>query len=213
MMDWVGGKIEDYAVMHSRKVPEVMEALREYTHANVPMPQMQVGPLEGNFLKLLVRITGAKRVLEVGTYTGYSGLMMASGLPGDGSLITCELNPDNAAVARKFFDMSPHGSKIEIKLGPASQSIAKLEGPFDLAFIDADKGGYITYFDMIRPMMRPGGLIVADNVLWSGRVLDDPEQMSPDTRAIVNFNAHVAALADLDKVMLTVRDGMLLIVC
>jgi len=212
MLTLVDKALEDYAVACSRKVPELMVALRDYTQANVAYPQMQVGALEGNFLKVLVRITGARRIVEVGTYTGYSGLMMASGLPEDGELITCELSEENASVARRFFDMSPDGHKIRIERGNAAETLDRLEGPFDMAFIDADKSGYITYFDRIRPMMRPGGLIVVDNVLWSGRVLDDPADRDPSTQAIVAFNDHIRALADLDKVMLTVRDGMFLIV-
>jgi len=212
MITLVDKALEAYAVACSRKVPELMEALREYTLGNTDMPQMQVGPLEGNFLKVLVRITGARRIVEVGTFTGYSGLMLASGLPADGELITCELSEENAAIARRFFDMSPYRDKIRILRGPAADSLATLEGSFDMAFIDADKGGYITYFDMIREKMRPGGLIVVDNVLWSGRVLQEPDEQDDSTKAIVAFNNHIRALADLDKVMLTVRDGMYLIV-
>ena len=211
-MQFIDKDLEAYAVKHSRAVPPVMEELRDYTWSNVAIPQMQVGPIEGNFLKVLARITGAKRIVEVGTYTGYSGLMMASGLPDDGELITCELDQANADVARRYFDKSPHGHKISIELGPAAETLSRLEGPFDMAFIDADKVNYIRYFDIILPMMRPGGLIVADNVLWSGKVLDPVEDQEESTRALVAFSEHVSKLVDLDKVMLTVRDGMTLIV-
>ena len=212
MISLVDERLETYAVEHSREVPALMDELRDHTYAHVDLPQMQVGSLEGNFLKVLARICGAKRIVEVGTFTGYSGLMLASALPEDGKLYTCEISPENAATARTYFDKSPHGSKIEIKLGPAAESLAQLEGPFDMAFIDADKVGYITYFDLILPKMRPGGLIVADNVLWSGRVLQDTAEQDESTKAICAFNEHVRAQADLDKVMLTVRDGMTLIV-
>ncbi len=211
-MHFIDRDLEDYAARHSKPVPRIMEEMREYTWANIDLPQMQVGPIEGNFLKVLVRITGAKRIVEVGTFTGYSGLMMASALPDDGELITCEVDQQNAGVARRFFDKSPHGHKITIELGPAAETLARQEGPFDMAFIDADKVNYIRYLDLILPMMRPGGLIVADNVLWSGRVLDPPDEQDDSTRALVAFSEHVSKQAELDKVMLTVRDGMTLIV-
>jgi len=212
MISLVDERLEEYAVAHSTPVPELMHELREHTHAKTELPQMQVGPMEGNFLKIMARLIGARRIVEVGTFTGYSALMMASALPEDGELITCELNPEHAEIAQRFFDRSPHGRKIAIKLGPAAETLAKLEGPFDMAFIDADKGGYIGYFDAIRPKMRPGGLIVADNVLWSGRVLEPGDGQDESTRAIVAFNDHLLDLAEMDKVMLTVRDGMTLAV-
>jgi len=212
MLTLVPERIEEYAASHSREVHEIFDKLRDYTHEHAAMPQMQVGPIEGNFLKVLVRITGAKRVLEIGTFTGYSGLMMASGLPEDGELITCELDPDHAAIAQRFFDQSPWQSKIKLELGPAMATIEKLDGPFDMAFIDADKGNYSNYFDAIRPKMRPGGLIVVDNVLWSGRVLEGKKAGDDSTKAIIAFNDHVRALAELDHVLLTVRDGMMLII-
>ena len=212
MISVVSPQLENYAVEHSRSVPELMEELRAYTYRHTDLPQMQVGPLEGNFLKLLVRATGAKRVLEVGTFTGYSALMMASGLPPDGHLITCELDEGNAAIARRFFDKSPFGSKITIERGPAAQSIARMKGPFDMAFIDADKENYIVYFDMIRPLMRPSGLIAIDNVLWSGHVLEPESDQSPSTRAICAFNRHLKNLTELDKIMVTLRDGITLVV-
>jgi len=212
MLTLVDQAIEDYAQNNSSAVPPLMEELKMYTLKNTELPQMQVGPLEGNFLKVLARITGARRIVEVGTFTGYSALMMASGLPDDGELITCELDETNADIAQSFFDKSPHGSKIRIARGPASQTLAALQGPFDMAFIDADKGGYINYFNLILPKMRRGGLIVADNVLWSGRVLDAPNEQDQSTQAIVAFNQYIKDQANLDKVMATVRDGMTLIV-
>ena len=138
--------------------------------------------------------------------------MMASALPDDGELITCELDTEHADIAQRFFDRSPHSSKIRIARGPAQETLAGLEGPFDMAFIDADKAGYIRYFDLILPKMRPNGVIVADNVLWSGDVLQDEAEMEDSTKAIVAFNKHVRDHAELDKIMVTVRDGMTLIV-
>lgn len=211
MLTLVPDSIEAYATAHSTKVPPLMEELRDFTLKHTDLPQMQVGPIEGNFLKMLAKICSAKRIVEVGTFTGYSSLMMASGLPDDGELYTCELDPRHAQIAQSFFDKSPHGNKIKILLGPAAESLRTLQAPFDMAFIDADKQGYIEYFDLIRPLMRPGGLIIADNVLWSGRVLEDAQSASPATQAIQAFNQYIQEQADLDHLMVTVRDGMTLI--
>ncbi len=212
MIQLVDERLERYAADCATPPPELLNELRDYTRAHVNMPQMQVGALEGATLKVLARVAGARRIVEVGCFTGYSALMMASALPDDGELITCEIDPENAEIAQRFFDRSPHGHKIRLRLGPAADTLATLEGPFDMAFIDADKGGYVTYFDLILPKMRANGLIVADNTLWSGRVLDPEDQQDEAAKSIVRFNQHVRRLADLDKVMLTVRDGMYLIV-
>lgn len=199
--------IETYAQTHSEKVAPLFEALRHETYAMMSEPQMQVGPLEGNFLRLLVRLTRAQRILEIGMFTGYSALMMAEGLPDDGELITCDIDPKAEEVARRYFEMSPHGKKIHIRMGPALETIGTLKPPLDLVFIDADKANYGHYYEAVLPLLRPGGLIIADNTLWSGKVLDPKEDSD---RAIVAFNARVAQDPRVDKVMLTVRDGMML---
>ena len=168
---------------------------------------MQVGRIEGAFLRMIVRLTGAKRVLEIGMFTGYSALCFAEALPDDGTIVTCDIDPAAEAIARSFFARSPHGKKIDVRMGPAKDTIAKLSAPFDLVFIDADKTSYSAYYDAAFPLVRPGGLIIADNALWSGKVLDP---QTDDARAIVAYNAKVAADSRVEKVMLTVRDGMLL---
>lgn len=212
MKKLVQADVEAYAAEHAAAVPDLLEELRVYTFAKVDMPQMQVGRIEGNFLQTLVRIMNAQRVLEIGTFTGYSALMMAAGLSESGRLITCDINPDTAAVAKSFFDRAPYGHKIEQCLGPALETIGRLDETFDLAFIDADKENYTNYFKAIYPKMRQGGLIVADNVLWSGRVVEPEAQWDVSTRGIADFNAYVKAFQSAGKVMLTVRDGMYLIV-
>jgi len=212
MLTLVPEEVEAYAVANTKPVPPLLEELRNYTLSNTSMPQMQVGPIEGNFLKVLARIIGARRIVEIGTFTGYSALMMAAGLPRDGELITCEIDESNAKIAQSFFDRSQHGKKINLILGPASETLSKIHGPFDMAFIDADKGGYIDYFEAILPMMRKGGLIVADNVLWSGKVLEGEHSKEESTKALIGFNQHISRYAEKDRVMLTVRDGMTLIV-
>lgn len=200
--------IEKYAQEHTEVPAPLFEELRQTTWERMSSPQMQVGRLEGTFLRMLVRMTRARRVLEIGTFTGYSALMMAEGLPDDGELLTCDLDPKAEAIARDFFARSPHGRKIALRMGPALETLKTLQGPFDLAFIDADKGSYSAYYDAVLPLLRTGGLLVADNTLWSGRVL---HPQSPDDHAIVAFNDKVAADPRVEKVLLTVRDGMMLV--
>ncbi|HVE82932.1 MAG TPA: class I SAM-dependent methyltransferase [Myxococcales bacterium] len=206
-MNLVSEEIERYAAEHTDPPGALYEELREETYANMSSPQMQVGPIEGAFLKMLVQLSGARRVLEIGMFTGYSGLKMAEGLPEGGELITCDVDPQAEAVARKFHARSPHGKKITVRMGPALETIAKLQPPLDMVFIDADKENYSAYWDAVLPLVRSGGLIVADNTLWSGRVLK-PREVTD--RAIVAFNDKVAADGRVEKVLLTVRDGMML---
>ena len=199
--------IEAYAEQHSDEVEPLFDELRAETYASMASPQMQVGRLEGRFLHLLVKLTSARRVLEIGMFTGYSALMMASALPDDGELVTCDIDPAAEAIARSYFDRHPHGVKITIRMGPALDTLASLSGPLDLAFIDADKGNYVSYYEAVLPLLRTGGLIVADNTLWSGKVVAPQTEVE---QAIARFNDHVARDARVDKVLLTVRDGMTL---
>jgi caffeoyl-CoA O-methyltransferase len=168
---------------------------------------MQVGHLEGAFLRLLARLVRARRILEIGTFTGYSALVLAEGLPAGGRLITCDVNPETGRIARRFWNRSSHGGKIRLSLGPALQTLRALKGPFDFIFIDADKENYIRYWDACLPKLRRGGLIAVDNVLWSGRVLAPRDATD---RAIVAFNKRVARDRRVETVMLTLRDGVTL---
>jgi caffeoyl-CoA O-methyltransferase len=201
--------IEAYAQAHTEPVPALLEELREVTYAEAKDPQMQVGRIEGTFLRLLARACRARRVLELGMFTGYSALMMAEALPDDGELITCDIDPKVEAIARSFFARSPHGKKIHVRMGPALETLATLSPPFDLAFVDADKENYSLYFDAIVPLLRTGGLLVADNTLWSGDVLDPK---SGSAKALAAFNDKVARDGRVEKVLLTIRDGMTLMV-
>jgi len=201
--------IESYAAEHSEPVSELFEQLRKETYASMGDPQMQVGRLEGHFLRLLVRLSGARRALEIGMFTGYSALMIAEGLPEDGTLVTCDVDPKAEAIARRAFDRSPVGRKITIRMGPALETVKTLKGPLDFVFLDADKENYLAYSEAVLPLLRTGGLLVADNTLWSGRVL---APKSASDRAIVAFNDAVAKDTRVDKVLLTVRDGMTLVV-
>ena len=169
---------------------------------------MQVGRVEGTFLRMLVALSGARRALEIGMFTGYSGLMIAAGLPEDGTLTTCDVDPKAEAVARRFFARSPHGRKITIRMGPALDTIRTLSPPIDFVFVDADKQNYSNYYEAVLPLLPRGGLLVADNVLWSGKVLDPKE---PSDRAIAAFNERVENDSRVDRVMLTIRDGMTLV--
>jgi len=210
MIPVVDPEIERYATEHSTPEPELLGALAAETKESIDNPQMMVGPLEGRFLQTLVHLTGARRVLEIGMFTGYSALWMAAALPPDGRLVTCDVNPAVEAVARRHIEASPWADRIEIRMGPALDTLATLEGPFDLVFIDADKSGYRAYYEAALPLLAERGVIAVDNVLWSGRVID-PDDDSDDTRALVAFNDHVAADDRVVAVMLTLRDGLTLI--
>lgn len=171
---------------------------------------MVVGPLEGAFLKMMTQIVGAKRVLEVGMFTGYSALCFAEALPADGTILTCEIDDEAAALARTYFARSPHGRKIEIRMGPALDTMRALTGPFDLVFIDADKTNYVNYYRRALELISPSGVILIDNVLWDGEVLLQPP---PDERtaAIQELNRVVAADSRVTAVLLTIRDGVLIV--
>ena len=162
MESFIDQAVEQYAHDHTKPESDLFHKLRDETYAEMSSPQMQVGRIEGRFLKMLVRLTGARRILEIGMFTGYSALMMAEGLPEDGQLITCDVNPKAEAIARRYFDESPNGHKIEIRMGPALETIKTLSGPLDMVFIDADKSNYSNYYEACFPLVKPGGLIVGD---------------------------------------------------
>lgn len=205
--------IKLYTHEHTSPVPPLLEELERETRERVPNSQMLTGRVEGTLLQMLVRISGARRVVDIGTYTGYSALMMAGGLPEDGELITCEVSEAHADIARRYFKRSPDGKKIRLAFGPALQTLSGLQGEsVDFVFIDADKASYPAYYDESMRILRRGGLIAVDNVLWSGRVLaSSDEAADQDTRAIIAFNEKVRGDGRVEKVMLTVRDGVYLI--
>ncbi len=210
MKELVLPEIEAYAEEHSAAESEVCRALRDETYRTMEIPHMVVGPLEGAFLKLMTQLVKARRVLEIGMFTGYSALAMAEALPDDGRLITCEIDPASAAVARKYFAKSPHGHKIEIRMGPALVTLRDVAGPFDLIFIDADKVNYVNYYRRAIELVAASGVILIDNVLWSGDVLLQPP---PDrsTAAIQELNRLVASDPRVTAVLVTIRDGVFVI--
>lgn len=199
--------LEAYATRHSSPEPALFKKLARATWAKTDIPQMQVGHLEGSFLRLVMRIVRAKRVLEIGTFTGYSALAMAEGLLPGGRLITCDINPDTTTIAKAYWAKSPHGKKIELRLGHAVKTVQQLNGLFDVVFIDADKEHYIRYWELCLPKVRRGGILLADNVLWGGQVLHPHDRSD---HAIVAFNRHVAADRRVEAVMLPLRDGLTL---
>lgn len=208
MTPLIDPELDRYAEVHSTPPHPLLRELQQYTQEHCRYPEMIIGPLEGALLAFLVHLVGARRVLEIGTFTGYSALSMAAALPADGELITCEIDDTHADIAQSFFDRSELGARISLRRGAAADSLASLTGPFDMVFLDADKESYSEYYAAVLPLMRPGGILAADNVLWSGRVL---RPRRPVDRAIVQFNAMVRSDPAVENVLLTVRDGLLLV--
>jgi caffeoyl-CoA O-methyltransferase len=204
----VDEKVEAYAEAHTTPSGELFERLAAETHEKTEWPQMMVGEIEGRFLEFLVRLIGARRVLELGTFTGYSSLSMARGLSEGGRVISCDVNEETTSIARRYAEEAGLADRIEFRLGPGLETLAQLDGPFDLVFIDADKTGYLAYYEAVLPKLADAGLIVADNALQSGRVVEEGGDES--TRAIQDFNDHVRNDPRVECVLLTVRDGMLL---
>jgi caffeoyl-CoA O-methyltransferase len=202
--------VEQYAEDHTTPPPAHLTALAEETRKSLSSPQMMTGPVEGRFLEMLVFASGAKSILEIGTFSGYSALSMAAGLAEGGRIVSCEVDPDVADVARRHIAASTHAERIEVRVGPALETISALEGPFDLVFIDADKQGYRDYLEAVLPKLSERGLIAIDNTLWSGRVVDDAE---PDARtsALMELNDALREDPRLVCVQLTVRDGITLV--
>ena len=206
----VDPKVEEYAEAHSTPDGELFERLAAETREKTTAPQMMVGRLEGRFLGLLVRTLRAKRVLELGTFTGYSSISMALALPSGGRVITCDVDEETTAIARRYAEEAGVADRIDYRLGPALETIDELDGPFDLVFIDADKPNYVNYYEATLPLLAAGGLMVVDNTLWSGRIVD-PEDNDDTTRAIRELNDRVFDDPRVENVLLSVRDGMNLV--
>ena len=210
--DLVSDAVEAYAEAHTTPPAEHLRALAEETRATLESSVMLTGEVEGRMLEFLVFLAQPRLVLEIGTYSGYSALSMAQALPEGGRIVTCELDPERVAFAERHIADAGMAGRIEVRQGPALETIAALDGPFDLVFIDADKAGYLAYYEAVLPKLSPRGLIVADNVLWSGRAADPPSDDDMEsTIALRAFNDHVAADERVVSVMLTVRDGVTLI--
>ena len=205
----VNGKIERYASEQSTLDPELFRRLEEETRTTTTAPQMMVGPLEGPFLGWLVWLSQSRNVLEIGTFTGYSSISMALNLPEGGHIASLDVNEETTAVARRYAEEAGVADRIDYRVGTAIDELKTLDGPFDLVFIDADKESYVEYYENVLPKLSDRGFIVADNVLWSGRVVEEDGDES--TQAVKRFNEHVAQDERVECLMLTVRDGMTLI--
>ena len=203
-------RVERYAEEHTSPQAELFERLAAETHEKTTAPQMMVGRIEGQFLATLVRSLRAKWILELGTFTGYSSISMADALPADGRLITCDVNEETTAIARRYAEEAGVVERIDYRTGPALETIAELEGEFDLVFIDADKPNYLAYYEATLPRLAANGLMILDNTLWSGRVAD-PDETDENTRAIREVNDHISGDSRVGNVLLTVRDGMNLV--
>ncbi len=210
MLTLLSPDLAAYVEDHAPAEAALLTELKEATYDQLEDPQMQVGRVEGALLRLLAMTVGARRVVEIGTFSGYSTLSLAAGVSEGGRVITCDIDPVATDLAKTFWGRSAHGHKIDLRLGPALDTLKTLaqdDEPIDLAFIDADKTSYEAYWEALVPMMRVGGLIVADNTLWSGKVLHPTD---PSDHALVAFNARVRADARVDAVLLSVRDGVML---
>lgn len=202
-------ELDAYAEAHTTPHNELLAELARETYASMDCPQMLTGPVEGRFLQTLVHVSGARRVLEIGTFTGYSALSMAAALPDGGVLDTCEVSETHAEVARRYFARSPYGDRIRVHMGPASETIPRLDGEFDVVFVDADKTGYPEYYALVLPRLSARGVIVFDNTLQNGRVLQ--EDVDESTRAIKELNDALARDQRVVATLLTVRDGVTLV--
>lgn len=208
----LGPEVHAYLVEHSSPIDPLLRELAEETRKLGPISMMQVAPEQGQFLTLLARLLGARRAVEVGTFTGYSAICLARGLAEGGRLLCCDLSEEWTAIARRYFERAGVADRIDLVIAPAAETLAKLprEPHLDLSFIDADKTGYERYYEELLPRTRPGGVIAVDNVLWMGRVVD-PSDQSEATRAIRAFNRRVSRDDRVDCVMLPISDGLTLL--
>ncbi len=210
-MDFINQDIEKYAMAFSSPEPEVLQRLSRDTHAKVLKPRMLSGHLQGRFLSFLSRTIRPKRILEIGTYTGYSAICLAEGLAEDGIIHTIDHNPELEDFARIYFKMAGVDHQVKQHIGEALDILPHLDEPFDLVFIDADKPNYIRYFEIIYPRLRDGGIVLADNALWSGKVLDSEDRMDAETAGIAQFNRYIREHPGVYHVLLPFRDGVMLI--
>jgi caffeoyl-CoA O-methyltransferase len=211
-MEFISDALNTYSESHSEKEPVLLQELNRETHLKVMSPRMLSGHLQGRFLSFISRLTQPKNILEIGTYTGYSALCFAEGLVANGKLVTIDSNEETNPVAKRYFERSPYSEQIELMQGDATKIIPQLNLVFDIVFIDADKKNYAKYFDLVIDKVRKGGLIIADNVLWSGKILMPEKEMDADTKAIHEFNKKVNEDSRITNLLLPVRDGLMIMI-
>ncbi|HLV61831.1 O-methyltransferase [Galbibacter sp.] len=209
-MHFISKDIESYVDNHSEDEPELLKELSRETHLQVLRPRMLSGHFQGRFLSLLSKIIAPKTILEIGTYTGYSAICMAEGLAADGQLHTIDINEELYDFQRRFFDKSGYGAQIIQHLGSALDIIPTLDMSFDLVFIDADKENYPAYFDLVIDKVAPKGVILSDNVLWSGKVVEPLDPKDKSTPVLLEFNKKLKEDPRVDTVLLPIRDGLTL---
>ena len=208
-MEVIHPELQNYSELHTTEESALLKKINRDTHSMVMKPRMLSGHMQGRFLSLISKMIKPKTILEIGTYTGYSALCLAEGLTSDGTIITIDVNEELENRVRGYFNESAYKNQIDFKIGNAKQIIPELPGPFDLVFIDADKANYAVYYDLVIDKIQSGGFILADNVLWSGKVID--AKPDKDTLTILAFNDKVHNDARVENVLLPIRDGITLI--
>lgn len=211
IMEFIHPAIEQYSLQHSEPESELLQKINRETHAKILSPRMLSGPLQGAYLSMISRMIRPERILEIGTYTGYSAICLAQGLSKTGKLITIDVNEELEKMVRGFFRESDRNEQIDFRIGNALELIPGIEDTFDLVFIDADKRNYSAYFDLVIEKVRPGGFILADNVLWSGKVTDLEKNKDLDTKLIHEFNEKVNHDPRVTTMLLPLRDGIMMI--
>ena len=207
-MHFLSDDLENYIAQHSQAEPELLAALNRETHLKIMQPRMLSGHFQGRVLSMLSKIIRPNQILEIGTYTGYAALCLAEGLAPNGQLHTIELNDELSIIQQKYFNLSPYKNQIKPYYGNAREIIPTLTQNFDLVFIDADKESYATYFDLILPKMNSGGIILSDNVLWSGKVVEPVKTNDKSTQAIMAYNQKINEDPRVETVLLPIRDGL-----
>ena len=207
-MHFISQELEDYIEQHSEKEPQLLAALNKETYQKILLPRMLSGHFQGRVLSMLAKLIRPVNILEIGTYTGYSALCLCEGMQENGTLHTIDIKEELVAFQRKHFDKSPWGTQIVQHLGEAVDIIPTLDVRFDLVFIDADKENYINYFNIILPKMNKGGIILSDNVLWSGKVLEPLHPNDISTKILVEYNALLKNDPRVETVLLPIRDGL-----
>ncbi|MDN4165954.1 O-methyltransferase [Cytophagales bacterium LB-30] len=210
-MEFIDSKLQDYIEAHTEAESALLAKLNRETHAKVLMPRMLSGHLQGRVLAMLSHMISPKRILEIGTYTGYSAICMAEGLAAGGSIDTIDINEELETWLLGYFEEAGLADKIQLHIGDARQIVTRLEGPYDLVFIDADKENYSTYFDLVYDKVRTGGFVIADNVLWSGKVVATDKKIDKDTQALLDFNKKMHDDPRVENVLFPIRDGLMVL--